>query len=202
MIIEVRRKRHENELHEKYMQLYHNEQCYEELMQSLEEAYQNRPVELRRLDNKREKEPNWYRNRNMLGITMYPKLFAGGLNGVIEHLDYLSEQKITYLHLMPLLKMPHPYNDGGYAVEDFKQVDPEIGTNEELEKLTKEQVLYGLGHCQILKISDNEIQWLTGEEDYTAGVNWIRERYADICKCGSFCDHNKKRCTARNAYKR
>ena len=28
---EVRRKRHENELHEKYMQLYHNEQCYEEL---------------------------------------------------------------------------------------------------------------------------------------------------------------------------
>lgn len=137
-MIEVRRKRHENELHEKYMQLYHNEQCYEELMQSLEEAYQNRPAELRRLDNKREKEPNWYRNRNMLGITMYPKLFAGGLNGVIEHLDYLSEQKITYLHLMPLLKMPHPYNDGGYAVEDFKQVDPEIGTNEELEKLTKE----------------------------------------------------------------
>lgn len=62
-MIEVRRKRHENELHEKYMQLYHNEQCYEELMQSLEEAYQNRPAELRRLDNKREKEPNWYRNR-------------------------------------------------------------------------------------------------------------------------------------------
>ena len=41
----------------------------------------------------------------------------------------------------------------------------------------KEQVLYGLKHCHILKISDNEIQWLTGEEDYTAGVNWIRERY-------------------------
>ena len=136
-MIEERRKRHENELREKYMQLYHNEQCYEELMQMLEEAYQNRPAELRRLDGRREKEPNWYRNRNMLGITMYPKLFAGGLNGVIEHLDYLSEQKITYLHLMPLLEMPHPYNDGGYAVEDFKQVDPEIGTNEELEKLTK-----------------------------------------------------------------
>ena len=26
----------------------------------------------------------------------------------------------------------------------------------------KEQVLYGLAHCHILKISDNEIQWLTG----------------------------------------
>ena len=66
-MIEVRRKRHENELHEKYMQLYHNEQCYEELMQSLEEAYQNRPAELRRLDNKREKEPNWYRNKRRVG---------------------------------------------------------------------------------------------------------------------------------------
>ena len=40
----------------------------------------------------------------------------------------------------------------------------------------KEQVLYGLEHCHILKISDNEIQWLTGKEDYSDGVAWIRER--------------------------
>lgn len=41
----------------------------------------------------------------------------------------------------------------------------------------KEQVLYGLAHCHILKISDNEIQWLTGKEDYTEGVEWINERF-------------------------
>jgi len=41
----------------------------------------------------------------------------------------------------------------------------------------KEQVLYGLGFCDILKISDNEIQWLTEKEDYTEGVNWILNRY-------------------------
>ena len=171
-MIEERRKRHENELHEKYLQLYHNEQCYEELMQMLEEAYQNRPAELRRLDSRREKEPNWYRNRNMLGITMYPKLFAGGLNGVIEHLDYLSEQKITYLHLMPLLKMPHPYNDGGYAVEDFKQVDPEIGTNEELEKLTKELRKRGISLCLdvVMNHTADTHEWAIrakrGEQEY------------------------------------
>lgn len=39
----------------------------------------------------------------------------------------------------------------------------------------KEQVLYGIGQCDVLKISDNEIQWLTGEEDYTKGVKKIRE---------------------------
>lgn len=41
----------------------------------------------------------------------------------------------------------------------------------------KEQVLYGLGQCDILKISDNEIQWLTGKEDFTEGVEWITERF-------------------------
>ncbi|MCD8363398.1 MAG: carbohydrate kinase [Lachnospiraceae bacterium] len=41
----------------------------------------------------------------------------------------------------------------------------------------KEQVRYGLGQCDILKISDNEIQWYTGEEDFTAGVRKIRSEF-------------------------
>ena len=41
----------------------------------------------------------------------------------------------------------------------------------------REQVLYGLGQCHILKISDNEIQWLTGKNDYTEAVKWIRGKY-------------------------
>ena len=43
--------------------------------------------------------------------------------------------------------------------------------------LAREQVEYGLGMCDILKISDNEIVWLTGEEDYSVGVKKIREKY-------------------------
>ena len=39
----------------------------------------------------------------------------------------------------------------------------------------KEQVLYGLQYTDVLKISDNEIQWLTGEDDFTEGVKKIRE---------------------------
>ena len=41
----------------------------------------------------------------------------------------------------------------------------------------KEQVLKGLEYCDYLKISDNEIQWLTGEEDFTAGVEKIRAQF-------------------------
>lgn len=44
----------------------------------------------------------------------------------------------------------------------------------------KEQVLCGLGYCDILKISDNEIQWLTGLDDYSEGAAWIRKRYPEI----------------------
>lgn len=44
----------------------------------------------------------------------------------------------------------------------------------------KEQVLFGLAHCDILKISDNEIRWLTGETDFDRGVAWIRARFPGI----------------------
>lgn len=42
----------------------------------------------------------------------------------------------------------------------------------------KEQTAYGLSQCDILKISDNEIRWFTGEEDYDAGIRKLREEYA------------------------
>lgn len=41
----------------------------------------------------------------------------------------------------------------------------------------KEQVKYGLMVCDILKISDNEIQWFTGKEDYTEGIREIQKEY-------------------------
>ena len=41
----------------------------------------------------------------------------------------------------------------------------------------KEQIFYGMEHCNVLKISDNEIQWLTGKEDYDAGILLLMERY-------------------------
>ncbi|MDE7477573.1 MAG: carbohydrate kinase, partial [Lachnospiraceae bacterium] len=41
----------------------------------------------------------------------------------------------------------------------------------------KEQTAYGLSKCDILKISDNEIQWFTGEEDFDAGIRKLKEQY-------------------------
>lgn len=41
----------------------------------------------------------------------------------------------------------------------------------------KAQIGYGMEHCKILKISDNEIQWFTGKEDFDDGIAWIQEKY-------------------------
>ncbi len=41
----------------------------------------------------------------------------------------------------------------------------------------KEQVAYGLSQCDVLKISDNEIQWFTGEVDYDAGIRKLQAEY-------------------------
>jgi len=43
--------------------------------------------------------------------------------------------------------------------------------------VAKEQVAYGLQYCHILKISDNEIQWFTGEEDYDKAVQALQKQY-------------------------
>lgn len=43
--------------------------------------------------------------------------------------------------------------------------------------LAKEQMEYGFGKCDILKISDNEIQFVSGKEDYDEGIAYLQEIY-------------------------
>lgn len=43
--------------------------------------------------------------------------------------------------------------------------------------LAKEQMEYGFQYCDILKISDNEIQFVSGKEDYDEGIQYLQEKY-------------------------
>lgn len=43
--------------------------------------------------------------------------------------------------------------------------------------LAKEQMEYGFQYCDILKISDNEIQFVSGKEDYDEGIRYLQEKY-------------------------
>lgn len=44
-------------------------------------------------------------------------------------------------------------------------------------ELAKEMMEYGFGYCDILKISDNEIQFVSGKEDYDEGIRYLQEKY-------------------------
>lgn len=41
----------------------------------------------------------------------------------------------------------------------------------------KEQMEYGMQYCDILKISDNELQFVTGIEDFDDGIRCLKEKY-------------------------
>ena len=80
--------RHGDELKWLYCELYHNDmQAYRYFVDMLYRAWQERPEALRRIDAAREADPEWYRRRDITGMLMYVKAFAGTLNGVRERLD-------------------------------------------------------------------------------------------------------------------
>ncbi len=121
--------KHKDELEWLFMELYYNREGLEVLEREMAEAYNARSAELKALDKAHSADPEWYKRGNMFGMTMYTDLFAGNLKELAKKLPYLKEQKLTYLHLMHLmhlLQMPHPHNDGGYAVEDFDTVPSTI----------------------------------------------------------------------------
>jgi amylosucrase len=83
----------------------------------------------------------------MLGMLMYVNAFAKTIKGVRSHLDYIEECGVNYLHLMPLLESPEGRSDGGYAVSDFRKVDPKLGTMKDLSALAKECHKRGISLC-------------------------------------------------------
>ncbi|MBQ7465602.1 MAG: alpha-amylase family protein [Oscillospiraceae bacterium] len=164
--------RHRAELQRVYDGLYHDAAAYEYFETMLRRMWQARSAALRRLDARREKNPDWYRGRDLLGMLMYTNAFAGTLQGVREKLDYLQEAGINYLHLMPLLASPAGRSDGGYAVADFRRVQPELGTMEDLSALAEDCHRRGMAVCLdfVMNHTSEDHEWArrarAGEREY------------------------------------
>ena len=138
---------HGAELKELYDSLYHDENAYAYFLQMIHRAYTERSQELRMLDEGRLAFPDWYKGHDLVGMLMYVSAFAGTLQGVREKLDYIRECGVTYLHLMPLLESPEGRSDGGYAVSDFRKVQEELGTMEDLAALASDCHKDGIAVC-------------------------------------------------------
>jgi amylosucrase len=147
-----------------------------ELVRDALRAAAERPAALRLLDRRREIDPGWFQRSRMVGYVCYADRFAGSLQGVRQHLDYLVELGVTYLHLMPLLRPREGENDGGYAVADYDTVDPRIGTMAELQALAADLHERGITLCVdlVLNHTAREHPWALKAQ---AGEPGYREMY-------------------------
>ncbi len=140
--------RKEEELKWLYMELYHGDAgAWDAFTDMLYKAWEERPESLKAIDRDRRAHPDWYKGHNLVGMLMYVNAFAGNLKGVRKKLDYISDCGVNYLHLMPLLESPKGRSDGGYAVSDFRKVQPELGTMEDLYALAEDCHSRGIAVC-------------------------------------------------------
>ena len=124
-------------------------------------AYVARSGELRALDLERSLAPDWFQQPEMVGYAAYADRFAGTLSGVAERAGYLEDLGIRYLHLMPLLTPRPAPNDGGYAVQDYRSVRPDLGTIEDLRALATSLRGRGISLCLDLVLNHvaREHEW-------------------------------------------
>jgi len=134
VLFELRFDRSAGDLFSAFQAIYGKKADVEKrLKDMLRRHWQDRPVALKDLDLKRDLNPEWFLSEKMVGYVFYVDRFAGNFNGVLDHLNYLEELGITYVHFMPCLK-PRPGNsDGGYSVMDYRAINPALGTMRDFE---------------------------------------------------------------------
>ena len=160
-----------------YCELYHNDMdAFRYFVEMLRRSWADRKAALRAMDEERLADPGWYRSNRLLGMMMYPSVFAGDLKGVQSRLPYLEECGINYLHLMPLLRTVKGRSDGGYAVADFRTVQPELGTMDDLEALADACHEQGISLCLdfVMNHTSEEHTWAKAAR---AGDPVARSRY-------------------------
>ncbi|HHP7233854.1 MAG TPA: alpha-amylase family glycosyl hydrolase [Desulfobacterales bacterium] len=133
----------------------------EEILAAAARTAFERPKSLRQLDLRREADPGWFLSETMVGGVIYVDLFADNLAKLPEHIPYFKRLGLTYLHLMPLFLVPHGDNDGGYAVSDYRSVNPDIGSMQQLADLAGVLRAEGISLCLdfVFNHTSDEHEW-------------------------------------------
>lgn len=166
-----------DELKELYCEVYNNDiKAFYWLAGAMHDYYKKRSAGLKKLDRQREKTPFWYSTNDLVGMMLYVDNFRENLNGLREDIDYIRNSGVNYLHLMPLLKSPKDRSDGGYAVADFRRVQPELGTMKDLEALTDECHRNDISVCLdfVMNHTSEDHEWAKAAR---SGDEEMRKRY-------------------------
>jgi len=146
------------------------------LVETMARQYIRRPQILRAIDIERERDFSWFLHQKWVGMALYSEGFAGNLHGVTERMSYFQELGINLIHIMPVLKCPEGRSDGGYAVSDFRAIDPRVGTLGDVQQLAEQARRRGilLTLDVVLNHTSNEHEWARRAR---AGENHYRDYY-------------------------
>ncbi|MEZ6132428.1 MAG: alpha-amylase family glycosyl hydrolase [Planctomycetaceae bacterium] len=107
----------------------------EKILLTAAATWAHRPSALREVDSHRVNEPDWFTSEKVVGGALYVDLFSENLGRLRESISYFRELGLTYLHLMPLFAVRPGNSDGGYAISNYRSVDPRLGTIDDLRLL-------------------------------------------------------------------
>lgn len=165
-------------IHSLFHHLYGNRDDFRSMLIRLVEVmasgYINRSAELERRDREREHDHGWFLSQEWVGMALYPVGFAGDLDGVRERLAYLQELGVNMVHVMPMLVCPQGASDGGYAVSDFRNIDPRVGSLEALDVLTRD-----MRRRDILLTVDVVVNHTSNEHEWAQRAHAGEQRYQD-----------------------
>ena len=142
------------------------------LVERLARAYIDRADDLKQSDMQREEDHTWFLSQEIVGMAVYCDGFAVDLRGLESRLPYLSVLGVNMVHIMPILVCPAGASDGGYAVSNFRDIDPRAGTLADVRGLAttmhKRDMLLTVD--VVVNHSSNEHEWAmrakAGDREY------------------------------------
>lgn len=128
-----------SEIADLYFSLYQHhpkaQESFAELLETITKAYADRSEALKQRDEEKEELGHWFLTNQLAGMSLYVDRFCGDLKTLSTKLDYFKKLGINFLHLMPLFESPAGESDGGYAVSNFRKIDPRFGDLDDLKSV-------------------------------------------------------------------
>lgn len=170
-----RLQKHKVELRELYLQLYRNNQYYNEddqfesLLVLMNNYAHSREAQYKRSDIH---NAQWFKSNDVVATTLYIDLFCGDLSKLKKHISYFKELGVNLIHFMPVLEARAGENDGGYAVQNYKNIDPKFGNNKQFKKVLNTLRKNGIHSCIDFVVNHTAVEHefaqraIAGEQKY------------------------------------
>jgi len=162
-----------------YLNLYPNcESDFDRLMNMVNHYANKRSNALKKRDLE---GVAWIESGDTIGMMLYVDLFSDTIDNLIKKSGYFEKLGITLIHLMPILEPRSGENDGGYAVKNYREIDPRLGDMAAFEKMIAHFHKKGIRICidYVINHTSDDHDWakkaLEGDSRYQSYYYFFNE---------------------------